>query len=152
MTISWMQCAAITGLASKEIILGVSPSAKHRSLLSSYLFNLKRGQATVRDMIIADLRSFLELGALHRAADLLVVLRLFFSDRAEAAYAPQLGFVKGTRRKPQLVLKEVNRIMAQTQPAPRPFASCRDSSSISQKNESINAGTPITLRPGGFWV
>ena len=140
--ISWTQCAVVAGLTSDEIILGVTPCAKHRSLLSSYLFSLDCGLVAVRDMIIADLRSFLELGALSRAADLLVVLRLFFSEHPEAIYvpAPQLRLVKGTRRKPQLFLKEVNEIMAQTQHAPRLLAFHRDSSPISQKSSQL---TPV---------
>lgn len=80
--ISVTQCAAFAGLASDELILGVAPSAKHRLLLSSYLLNLelgKFGPVTVRDMIVADMRRFRELGALQRAADLLLVLRLFLT-------------------------------------------------------------------------
>jgi hypothetical protein len=82
--ISATQCAAFAGLASDELILGVTPSAKHRSLLSSYLLNLERGPMAVRDMIVADLRRFRELGALQPTADLLLVLRLFLTDHPEA--------------------------------------------------------------------
>ena len=82
--ISATQCAAFAGLASDEMILGVTPSAKHRSLLSSYLLNLERGPMAVRDMIIADLRRFRDLGALQPTADLLLVLRLFLTDHPEA--------------------------------------------------------------------
>lgn len=78
------QCAAFAGLDSNETLLGVSPSAGHHSLLSSYLLNLSRGPAAVRDMIVADLRCWLDLGAPQRAADLLVVLRLFLSDYPQA--------------------------------------------------------------------
>ena len=80
------QCAAFAGLVSNEMLLGVLPSAKHRSLLSSYLLNLKRGPVAVRDMIVADLRSFLDIGASQRAADLLIVLRLFFAEYPQAGY------------------------------------------------------------------
>ena len=69
--------------------LGRRSMAKHHSLLLSYLFNLKRGLAFVRDMIIADLRSSIDIGAMQQAADLLVVLRLFFSEYPEAAYVPR---------------------------------------------------------------
>ncbi len=82
--ISATQCAGFAGLASNEMILGVTPSAKHRSLLSSYLLNLERGPVAVREMIIADLRRFRELGALQPSADLLLVLRLFLTDHPEA--------------------------------------------------------------------
>jgi hypothetical protein len=47
----------------------------------------------VRDVIIADLRSSIDIEAMQQAADLLVVLRLFFSEYLEAAYIP--SFVKG---------------------------------------------------------
>lgn len=38
----------------------------------------------VREMIIADLRRFRDLGALQPSADLLLVLRLFLTDHPEA--------------------------------------------------------------------
>ncbi len=64
--------------------MGAVPSPKHRARLSGYLLNLKWGQATVREMIVADIRAALDLGALNRAGDLLVVLRLFLSEHPEA--------------------------------------------------------------------
>jgi hypothetical protein len=70
------------GSRSDETILGVAPYARHHSLLLSYLFNLKRGLVFVRDMIIV---SSIDIGAMQQAADLLVVLRLFFSEYPEAA-------------------------------------------------------------------
>jgi hypothetical protein len=75
---SLTQCMVHGGLGSNETILDVAPCAKHHSLLLSYLFNLKRGLAFVRDMIIADLRSSIDIGARQQAADLLVVLRFYF--------------------------------------------------------------------------
>ncbi len=85
--ISLAQCAAFAGLARDEIVLGVTPSAKHRALLSSYLLNLGRGPTAVREMIVADLRRFRELGALQRVADLLFVLRVFLTRHPEARCA-----------------------------------------------------------------
>lgn len=82
--ISVTQCADFAGLASNETMLGVVPSARHRLLLSGYLLNSRRGQAAVRDMIVADLRAALDLGARLRAADLLIVLRFFLTDHPEA--------------------------------------------------------------------
>ena len=79
-------CAASASLNSKELFLGVTPGPKHRSLLASYLLTLKRGRVAVRDMIVADLRAFVDLGAQRRAADLLIVLRLFLSKYPEAIY------------------------------------------------------------------
>jgi hypothetical protein len=82
--ITLTQCAAFAGLTANEFVLGVSPSAKHQLPLSSYLVHLGRGQAAVREIIVADLRIFLDLGVSQRAADLLIVLRLFLSDYPDA--------------------------------------------------------------------
>jgi len=95
------QCAAFAGLASDELIVGVSPSAKHRSLLSSYILNLERGPMAVREMIIADLRRFHELGAWQHAADLLLVLRLFLTDYREARCVRESNSPCGESSKPQ---------------------------------------------------
>ena len=84
------QCAADAGLAPSELIVGVTPSRKHEALLSSYLLSLHRGPVAVREMIVSDLRRFLELGARNYAADLLVVLRLFLSQQPEARRASPL--------------------------------------------------------------
>ena len=81
--LGFSQCAALAGLDSNEIVLGVSPSARHRSLLASYLMNSDRGKAAVRKMILSDLRDFLDLGALRQAADRFIVLRHFLSDDGE---------------------------------------------------------------------
>jgi hypothetical protein len=78
--------AASASLNSKELFLGVTPGPKHRSLLASYVLTLKRGPVAVRDTISADLRAFIDLGAQRRAADLLIVLRLFLSKYPEAKY------------------------------------------------------------------
>ena len=75
--ITMEQCKIFSGLLSNEMVVGPAPSPKHRARLTGYLLNLKWGQATVREMIVADIRVALDLGALNRAADLLVVLRLF---------------------------------------------------------------------------
>ena len=82
--ITLVQCADFTGLATNEMILGATPSAQHRVLLSGYLLNLWRGPINVREMIVADIRLWLDLGRLNAAADLLIVLRQFLSDYPEA--------------------------------------------------------------------
>ncbi|MBY6242745.1 hypothetical protein [Methylosinus sp. Sm6] len=92
--ISVSECAALAGLSSNELVLGASPSAKHRSLLSSYLLNAHRGLEAVRELIVADLRRFLDLGVPARAADLLIVLRMLLTHHPEARrpdllYAPR---------------------------------------------------------------
>ncbi len=88
--ISLAQCAAFAGLASDEIVLGVTPSSKHCSLLTGYTLNLRRGPVAVREMIVADLRRFRELGAMQRAADLLFVLRVFLTQYPGARRAEKL--------------------------------------------------------------
>ncbi|HMK88120.1 MAG TPA: hypothetical protein VK446_00590 [Methylocystis sp.] len=49
--------------------------------------NLKRGSKAVREMIAGDVERCLELGAWQRAADLLLVLRLFVSSRERGGRA-----------------------------------------------------------------
>ena len=103
--ITLAQCAALAGLAADEIVSDATPSAKHHSLLSSYRLNMRRGAVVVRDMIVANLRTFLDLGASHYAADLLLVLRLFLSDYPDAKQLPRgylqvdavLNFVRDQR-------------------------------------------------------
>jgi hypothetical protein len=74
------QCADEVVRASNELPLCAVPSAKHSALLASYLLSLKRGEAGVCNMIVADYRRFMDLGALERAADLLLVLKLFLAS------------------------------------------------------------------------
>lgn len=81
--ITLSQCFDFTGLLPQEVILGISPGDRHHVLLASYLANTGRGFAAVRDLMIADLRGFLDLGARARAADSLVVLRLFLYDHPQ---------------------------------------------------------------------
>jgi hypothetical protein len=78
------QCADYAGLAQSEIILGAVPSFKQQSLLSNYLLNLARGPDAVREMIVSDLRGCIGAGDRRRAADLLVVLSILFSEYPEA--------------------------------------------------------------------
>jgi len=77
-----------TGLRSEEIIVGAAETEALRATLRSYLSNLWRGSDAVRELIVADLRTALDLGVQDRAADLLLVLRLFLTNHAEAALAP----------------------------------------------------------------
>lgn len=84
--LGFSQCAALAGLGPNEIVLGVSPSARHRLLLASYLMNSSRGKAAVRQMIISDLRDFLDLGAVRQAADRFIVLRHLLSEEATGGH------------------------------------------------------------------
>ena len=78
------ECTTFAGLISNEMVLGVTPSAKHRVLLSGYILNLWRGPKTVRRMMVADIRMWRDLGMPEHAADLLIVLRQFISDYPES--------------------------------------------------------------------
>jgi len=91
------QCAALCGLDSNEFMTDLSPSATRASLHASYLFLQNRGWATVRDLIVADIRAALDLGASKRAADLLIVLRIFLFEHPESAIAqmPDVGLRYG---------------------------------------------------------
>ena len=63
---------------------------RHEQLLASYLLNLEKGEWFVFQMMAADIRGFVDLGALELAADTFIVLRLFIEDRPRLrAYARQ---------------------------------------------------------------
>jgi len=64
-------------LATDEPILDIAPCARHHSILSSYLLNSHQGRYDILRMIIEDLHSFMDIGAIHRATDLAIVLQLF---------------------------------------------------------------------------
>ena len=84
------QCAALTGLGSNEMVLGVTPTAMHDCLHASYLLCHGRNWEGVRDMIVADIRASLDLGASKQAADLLIVLRRLLSERLGATLSRHL--------------------------------------------------------------
>lgn len=99
------RCAELCGLGPEEIVLGVSPSAMHDSLFDSYLLQRHLTWAGLRDMIVADLRMALDLGAKKRAADLLIVLRRFLSARRRgvgesASFAARPRAPRGRESKP----------------------------------------------------
>ncbi|WP_036255101.1 hypothetical protein [Methylocapsa acidiphila] len=74
------ECAALCGLDSNEMILGVTPTIVHESLYASYMLHSKRGRKSVCEAIIADIRASLDLRELTQAADCLIVLRRFLSE------------------------------------------------------------------------
>jgi len=79
--ITLKRCASLAGLNPDALVVGVAPAARHHTLLKSYqLLNLHHGRVGVRRMIVRDLLSCLDIGALSCAADLVVVLRLFLSE------------------------------------------------------------------------
>jgi hypothetical protein len=96
------QCATLAKLAPNELFLGPPPSTRHRALLSFYLQDLGAlGPQQVREIIVADIRVALSLGAVRQAADLLIVLRELFSEYPEAGLAvPSAPRGRHWRRKP----------------------------------------------------
>ncbi len=67
-------------IAANEISLNAPITPMHRSLLASYLMNAHRGHKSARDLILSDLRGYIDLGALERATDLMIVLALFLEE------------------------------------------------------------------------
>lgn len=67
-------------LASNELAMTAVVTAQHRSLLATYRMNGHRSENAARDRILEDLRNFLDLGALDRATDLLIVLALHMRE------------------------------------------------------------------------
>lgn len=104
--ISLQQCTTIAGLSSHEVILGVTPSARHETLLRSYVSITSLSRAALRGLIVSDLRNFLDLGATRQAGDRFVVPRQFLSDDVQArpttssekkAGAIRAGGIRGSR-------------------------------------------------------
>jgi hypothetical protein len=69
-----------TSVAHEQMLAG-----RGSRLLAGYLFNRKRGAAAVRDMILADIRRFSELGAVGYASDLIDVLNSYNAEFPVAA-------------------------------------------------------------------
>ena len=78
--ITLTQCARLTGLNSKKLLVGVAPTARHHHLLQSHYLDLHYGRAAVRNMIVGDLIGFLDIGAHRCPADRPVVLGLFLVE------------------------------------------------------------------------
>lgn len=99
--VSLQDCILHCDLRPDEIILGVRFSDRHTRLLASYLYCLGKGPAKVREMILADLRRFLDLGARDHAADLLIVLRCFLREHpAVPAVSCQQGVLASSAHSP----------------------------------------------------
>lgn len=94
--LSVSECAEYVGLNPDELLLGPGPTAKHKNLLEGYLLNQWRGEAFVAQMICDDLRAAVELGARGRAADLLLVLRVFLTDSPTETCAALVAVTNST--------------------------------------------------------
>ncbi|WP_400765644.1 hypothetical protein [Methylosinus sporium] len=152
------QCAAQAGLASNELVLGAIPSCEHDALLESYLLNGHRGLTAVREMIVADLRGFLDLGVTIRAADLLIVLRLLLTAHPEAGLAQHprhaeseaafeaalLGHYVDARRGRNAPLREPGVVLSFFREGRRP----RRRDAQGETPESLCGGDPIVARFG----
>ncbi len=84
------ECAACPAHSYDETLPNVPLSAKQCRLLSSYLLNLERGSAGVREMIVGDIDRYRDLGAHQQACDLSLVLKCFLSEFPEAREMPEL--------------------------------------------------------------
>ena len=74
------QCRRLTGLSGHEILLGPGLSPRHHATLRRYFRRCHGDSREVQEMLIHDLRSYLEIGARGFAADQLIVLRLFLAQ------------------------------------------------------------------------
>lgn len=76
-----MQIAEILAPSGLDLppIEDAAPSKAHERTLASYLLNSHRGAAAVRDILVADIRGFVDLGQARAAADLMVVLRMLLA-------------------------------------------------------------------------
>jgi hypothetical protein len=110
--LSVTECAEYVGLNPNELLLGPGPTAKHKNMLDCYLLNRWRGESFVAQMICDDLRAAVDLGASSRAADLLLVLRLFLTDCPATTCAALVSVTNSSsatkaaavrRRPPQLI-------------------------------------------------
>jgi hypothetical protein len=97
---SIQQLSDASGVRVGALVLGVTPSTKHRVLLSSYLLNLWRGPEVVRDMIVADVHAALDVGASALAADLLLVLRQFLDSFPEVLIEAESSTIGDRNRRP----------------------------------------------------
>jgi hypothetical protein len=102
-------------LASNELALTAEVSAQHRSLLATYRMNGHRGENAARDRILEDLRNFLDLGALDRATDLLIVLALH--PRESGRHARRLALATARQRGAICLQRWRGFTRAQTHPA-----------------------------------
>jgi hypothetical protein len=84
------ECIECSARTFDDTLPNAPPSAKRSQLLSSYLLNLERGPTAVREMIVADINRFRDLGAHRQASDLSLVLNYFLSDFPEARGAAGL--------------------------------------------------------------
>jgi hypothetical protein len=69
-----MKMSPATGDGKTEV------RTRHGRLLSGYLANLHRGQAPVREQMLADIDRFQSLGATAYADDLKIALKRFTSE------------------------------------------------------------------------
>lgn len=65
---------------------GVAPSGAHERALAGYLLNHHRGVAAIRDILVADIRAYVDLGQSRAAVDLMVVLKMLLARWPEARW------------------------------------------------------------------
>jgi hypothetical protein len=147
------QCSSLSGLGSKEMVLGVTPSAVHQRLYESYIVNIERGWEAVRDMIVFDIRFSLDLGARKRAADLLIVLRRFLTEQSTTNIMRRT--VEIVAIAPNVRAKHASRIDVPPQAsricglARRSFQNPRTPRGVRQLHQDLPSA-PLVLRQGCF--
>lgn len=92
-------CRKLAGLAPHEILLGVTPRARHARILAKYR-GARRSPAMARVRIVADLRAALARGARVEAADLLLALRQLLAQNAGMVAAAPLRRRPSSRPRP----------------------------------------------------
>lgn len=85
-------CCRITGLSSREALIGVVPRNRHRWLIASY--REAAAGAPAAPLIVADIRSAIARGANQAAADLFLILREILAADASGS----ASIYRGRRR------------------------------------------------------
>jgi hypothetical protein len=62
------------------MFLGVTATARHDYIYAGYLLHHAGDREALRNMMVADIRAAIDLGAPIQAADLLIALRRFISE------------------------------------------------------------------------
>jgi hypothetical protein len=132
--ISVSRCIALSGLGGDEIVLGVTRAKRHDELYETYLRNLGKRCAALRDRIVGDIRASVNIGAMTLAADLFIVLRLALARRLAGSRDGRRRNSKASaRRGTRAVFRPYERHSA------RPVAAARGEASAASESAYILA-------------
>lgn len=76
-------CCRVTGLSSREALVGVIPQKRHRWLIAAY--RTAAAGAPMTPLIVSDLRAAIARGSNQAAADLFLVLREIVAAEASVS-------------------------------------------------------------------